>query len=274
MPKVKVNDINIYYEIQGNGEVLVLISGYGANLKSWFRQIFFFSQEYRVIAFDNRGTGRSDKPDVPYTMKMMANDVAGLLEAIGIDTAHVWGTSMGGAIAQEFAIRYPEKVISLILGGTSCGGIHEIKSDPAVMAQLLNMANVKQVTPEEWVGQLLPIVFTKEFIHSNQDIIKDIIKNRAEYETPANGYRRQAEAAAGHDTYNRLPKIMAPTLVIAGSADRVVPVKNSKLLASMIPNAQLVILENVGHGFNVEAEEKTNSTVLDFLRQHQHSRQS
>ena len=149
MPTVKVGDISIYYEIHGEGEALVLIMGYGGSSLGWFRQIPVFSRGFKVVAFDNRGTGRSDKPDIPYTMKMMAGDVAGLLEAIGIDAAHIYGVSMGGRIAQEFALRYPEKVVSLILGCTSCGGTHTIMPDDEVMTVFFDMERMKRLTPEE-----------------------------------------------------------------------------------------------------------------------------
>jgi 3-oxoadipate enol-lactonase len=265
MPIVKANGINIYYEIHGKGEPLVLIAGYGSNSKSWFCQTPILSREYRVIIFDNRGAGRSDKPDYPYTMEMMADDVAGLLNAIGVKNAHILGISMGGAIAQEFAIRYPEKTLSLILGCTSCGGTHSKATDPTVRATLLSMG---QLTPEESAKVLLPIVYTEEFIVSHKDIIAEQMKERFEYPTPAHGYANQAQAVMGHDTYDRLPQIKAPTLVIAGSADKLGHVENAEMMSSRIPNAELVILEKMGHGFCVEAAEKTNSIILDFLKRY------
>lgn len=123
MPRVKVDDIEIFYEMQGEGAPLVLIMGWTASSESWDPQLVEeLSRFYTVIVFDNRGTGRSDKPDLEYSIEMMTDDVAGLLEAINIQKAHVLGFSMGGMIAQELALRYPEKVSSLILCGTSCGG--------------------------------------------------------------------------------------------------------------------------------------------------------
>ena len=107
MATEKVGDLNIYYEVRGEGEPLLMISGYGDSSEVWFCQITGLCREYRVILFDNRGAGRSDKPDIPYTMQMFAQDTAGLLEALSIDTAHIYGVSMGGMIAQEFALRYP-----------------------------------------------------------------------------------------------------------------------------------------------------------------------
>ena len=265
MPIVKANGINIYYESHGKGEALVLIGGYGSNSKGWFCQVPALSREYRVIVFDNRGAGRSDKPDYPYTIKMMADDVAGLLNAIGIRKAHIMGLSMGGAIAQEFAINYPEKTINLILGCTSCGAAHSKEMDPAVMAALLKMG---QMTPEESARALLPILFSKDFIENHPDIIAVQMKERFEYPTPAHGYANQAQAVMGHDTYDRLPQIKAPTMVMAGSVDKLGPVENARIMSSRIPNAELVILENMGHGFSVEAAEKTNNLILDFLKKH------
>ncbi len=271
MPTAKVGDININYKVHGEGEALVLINGYGSNSRSWLLEIPTFSQEFQVVTFDNRGTGQSDKPDIPYTMEMMAGDVAGLLEAIGIDAAHVYGVSMGGMIAQEFTLRYPDKVISLILGCTNCGGRHSIRPDEEVMTFLFDAERMKRLTPEEGARESLPFLFSQKFIDNNVDIIEQIVTQRVEYVTPLHGYTRQAQAIMGHDTYDRLPQIEVPTLVIAGTADRLVPFENSKTLASQIPNAELVILENMGHGYLVEAAEEANKAILDFLRRHRRS---
>lgn len=272
MPTAKVGDINVNYKVQGEGEALVLINGCGSNSSSWFLEIPTFSQEFQVVTFDNRGTGQSDKPDIPYTMEMMAGDVAGLLEAIGIDAAHIYGVSMGGMIAQEFALRYSQKVISLILGCTNCGGRHTIIPDAEVMTFLFDEERMKRLTPEEGARESLPFLFSQEFIDNNPDIVEQFIANLVEYPTPLHGYQRQAYAIIGHDTYDRLPQIQAPTMIIAGTADRLVPVQNSRLLASRIPDAKLVILQNMGHGYLVEAADEANKAILDFLRRHRCSR--
>ena len=268
MPTVKVGDINIYYEIHGEGETLVLIMGIGGSIGSWFRAIPVLSREYRVVAFDNRGTGRSDKPDIPYTMEMMVEDTAGLLEAIGVDAAHILGISMGGGIAQEFALRYPERVTSLILGCTSCGGTHSIRLDEAAAAALsLAASRLPILAPEERTREMIPFFFVQEFIDNNPDFIEEFLAKALEYPAPLHGLMRQAGAAI--DTYDRLPQIKAPTLVIAGDTDRMINVDNSRLLASRIPNAELVILENVGHAFSIAGE--AEKIILDFLRRHRHS---
>ncbi len=271
MPTVKVGDINIYYETHGEGEPLVLIMGYGGHIGWWFRQIPGLSQEYRVVAFDNRGTGRSDKPDIPYTMEMMADDVAGLIDAIGIDAAHIYGVSMGGMIAQEFALRYPEKVTSLILGCTMCGGTHTVMPDAEVITLLFDVERMAQLTPEEAIREQLPFVLRQEFMDDNPDMIEQFVTKVVEYPTPIHGYHRQTEAIMGHDTYDRLPDIKVPTLVISGDTDRIVPVEDSRILASRIPDAELVILEKMRHGFFIEAADEANKIILDFMRKHRRS---
>ena len=268
MSTAKVDDINIYYEIHGKGEPLVLIYGYAGHSGLWFRQIPILSKKYRVIAFDNRGVGRSDKPDIPYTMAMMAKDIAGLLDIIGIDTAHIFGISMGGMIAQHFALNYPQRVISLILGCTNCGGVHSIQPKPESMAALFDFERLAKMTPEEVTRQAMPFCFSQEFIEKNPDIVEKRIAKSLEYLTPAHGATRQAAAIMGHDTYELLPKIKLPTLVIAGDNDRLVPVENSRILDSKIPKADLVIIKGAGHVFFIEDAEESNKIVLDFLERH------
>jgi pimeloyl-ACP methyl ester carboxylesterase len=270
MPTVKVGDVNIYYEVHGKGEALVLISGFTISSGVWFRQVPAFSREYRVVIFDNRGSGQSDKPDVPYTMEMMAGDVAGLLEVIGIEAANIYGVSMGGSIAQHFALRYPERVTSLILGCASCGGRHHIF--PTEATPLSDMERMLRLTPEEMARETLSFSVSQEFIKKNPGLIQQYIAKIVEHPAPLHGVMRQGGASMAHHTYQRLPEIKAPTLVIAGDADKVVPVENSRLLASRIPNAELVILKGMGHSFNFEAADEANKAILDFLRRHRRAR--
>jgi 3-oxoadipate enol-lactonase len=268
MPIVKVGDINIYYEIHGKGEPLVLIYGYVGHSRLWFRQIPVLSKQYRVVAFDNRGVGRSDKPDIPYTMAMMAGDIAGLLDIIGIDSAHIFGISMGGMITQHFALNYPQRVISLILGCTACGGIHMIQPEPESMAALFDFERLKKMTPEEVTRQAMPFCYSQEFIERNPDIIEERVAKQLEYPTPGHGATRQAGAIMGHDTYELLPRIKSPTLVIAGDNDRLIPVENSRILASRIPGAELAIIKGAGHEFFIEDAEEVNKIILAFLGRH------
>jgi 3-oxoadipate enol-lactonase len=271
MPITKVGDVHLYYEDQGQGDVLVLIPGITCDSTYWFRQIPVFSKEYRVIAIDNRGVGRSDKPEIPYTMEMMTADIAGLLDIINIDTAHVFGHSMGGMIAQHFALDYPKRVQTLILGATTCGGPHWIQGTLAEsFQQFLDPDHLGKLSPEEILLEALTFEFTLEFIDNNPDLIKQHFTEKTKYPAPPHTSAIQGQAVAGHNTYEHLPEIKVPTLVIAGDADGLISPENSRLLASRIPNAELVVLKNVAHSFHIEAAEEANKIVLGFLRKHSH----
>jgi len=268
MPTAKLGQIGIYYEIHGAGEDVVLISGFANSRDVWFRQVPELSRRYRVISFDNRGCGRSAKPHQPCSMEQYARDTAGLLDALGIAAAHICGVSLGGMVAQEFTLQHPGRVRSLVLACTSCGGRCAVLSDRETIDLLLNRDKRNGLTREEWTRQTLPYSFTQEFIDSNPEIIERYVSMRVKYWPPPHSMASQVEALMTHDTCDRLPRIQAPTLVISGSADRQVPVANSKVLASDIPDARLVILEGMGHGFLIEAADAANRTILDFLARH------
>ncbi|OPY78235.1 MAG: 2-hydroxy-6-oxo-6-phenylhexa-2,4-dienoate hydrolase [Syntrophorhabdus sp. PtaU1.Bin058] len=261
MPTVKVNDINMYYEVHGEGEPLVFINGAGAGIELFYRRSIKFSREYRLVLFDNRGAGRSDRPDMTYTTELMADDLAGLLDAVGIDSAHVYGTSMGGMIAQQFALRHPDKVRSLILAVTCCGGPHGIKGPIA------GMAHIHELPLEEAVETMLRWFMTEEFIDKNPDIFRQIFTFMVKHPPVHIGLSMHAQAVATHDTYDRLPEITVPTLVLAGDADRVIPVGNATILASRIPNAELAILKDTGHML-IETAGEVDRITLDFLKRH------
>jgi len=266
MPIVKVGDINMYYEIHGEGEPLVLIPGRGAKVEQFFMHIPVFSRTHKVIAFDPRGAGRTDAPDIPYTFKMMADDLAGLINIINIDSAHILGTSMGGNIAQEFVLHYPERVTSLILACTGFGPAHSVPTtDPEVIEYF---QNPKVLPLKESAMQTARLGMSQEFINNNSDLITQVIDYNMEHPSPPQGQMGQMQAAMSHDTYDRLPTIKAPTIVIHGDADRIVPVENAQIMASRIPRAELAILKKMGHFFFWEAFDEFNRIVLDFLRRH------
>lgn len=270
MPKVKVGDISIYYEVHGKGEPLVMIMGASGNIE-WMRQaIPVYSREYRLVLFDNRGAGRTDGPDIPYTIAMIADDLAGLLDFIGIDSAHIQGASMGGMIAQEFVLRYPERVRSLILACTYCGGPgSSIMTDPEVMRFVQRMPSL---SGKELMMETLRISVSQEFIANNPVLIQNMIKQMMKHPITPQGSKRQGEAVASYHTYERLPEIKTPTLVMSGDADKLIPVANSRIIASRIPGAELVILKGAGHMFNFEAGEEADRLILDFLKRHSTSK--
>ncbi|MEE8413759.1 MAG: alpha/beta hydrolase [Dehalococcoidales bacterium] len=261
--KVKVGDIDIYYEIHGKGEPLVLIPGLGGNISNFARIIPTLAENYRVIAMDNRGAGQTDKPDIPYTMEMMAEDVAGLLNFVRAEKAHIFGISMGGMIAQHFALEYPQRVTSLILGSTTPGGPNSVGFEETV--NTVNPEQRKNLSPEEDARAIMSMVYTKKFINNNPELIEELVAQRVQNPPDPVGRERQFQAASAHDTFERLPEIEAPTLVIAGDEDTVVSPENSQILTSRIPNSKLEILKGVGHGFVTEASEDTSRIVLKFL---------
>ncbi len=267
IPRVKVGDINMYYEVHGKGEPLVFIVGLGASTTQSFLDIPAFSDDYKIVLFDNRGAGRSDAPPSPYSMEMLANDTAGLLDAIGIGDAHIMGRSMGGMIAQHFALQYPERVKSLVLMATDCGGPH-YTSDREYDRYFADTKRMQALTIEERYKEQMPWLVSQEFIDNNPEIVKESIEKSMEYPTSPQGFAGQMKAIEGHDTYERLAEIKAPTLIIHGEADRVNPVENARILASRIPGAELVILKNMRHLFMLEAKEETNRVILDFLKKH------
>jgi pimeloyl-ACP methyl ester carboxylesterase len=261
MPKVKVNDISMYYEIHGEGEPLVVINGAGASIEMLSWLIPIYSREYRLVLFDNRGVGQTDKPDGTYTTQVMADDLSGLLDAIGIDSAHVYGTSMGGMIAQEFALRYPKKVRNLILAVTHCGGPHR------VLPQSADMAQMYKLPPKAAPEAMLRLFVTEKFIAEKPDFFHRLLAFAVEHPIAPSSLQKHTQAVASHDTYDRLPEITAPTLILAGDADKVVPVENSKILETRIPNAERIVFKNAGHML-VEAGNTPHRVTIDFLKRH------
>lgn len=267
MPKIKVGDINVYYEIHGEGEPLVLINGAAVTTEVYTELIPIYSPEYRLVLFDNRGAGRSDAPDIPYTMEMFADDLAGLLDAIDISSAHVHGASLGGGIAQCFTLIYPDRVRSLVLSSTHCGGLHMVAPDAEITKIITNPA---MANPEERAETMMRLCVTPEFATRNPGIMQRMRKERLKQYASSQGIRRQQQVSCAIDIYERLPEIKAPTLIIHGDADRLVPVENARIMASRILNAELVILKNAGH-ILIEAGNEPNRIMLDFLRRHPHS---
>jgi pimeloyl-ACP methyl ester carboxylesterase len=265
MPKVRVNDIEMNYELHGDGEPLVLIIGLTGNLEAWRPLVPTFAREYRVLVFDNRGAGLTDKPAGPYSIPMMADDTAGLMDALGIDAAHIYGISMGGMIAQELALRHPQKVKALVLGCTTPGGPN---SHPQSQKTVAALTSIGSVSLEEGLAIVLRWLFTEEFVAAHRQQLRETTLNAFDLRTPRHAVLGQLGAIAAHDTYDRLPQIKAPTLVIAGGDDELVPSANSPILAQRIPGAELVMYPKARHGYLYEVAAEATAAVLDFLRRH------
>jgi len=266
MPKAPVNGINIYYEIQGKGVPLVMIQGFAGNHQAWFFQSPVFKKYYKVIIFDNRGIGKTDKSSEPYTIRTMADDVIGLMDYLGVDKAHILGLSLGGVVAQEIALTYPERVRKLVLGCTFAG--REIKD---VNPDLLKAIGVKEGSTNADIKsidfrKLMNVMVTLAF---NRMVYRMFLVPLAKYgmrSIKPEGYLDQMASVGDYDTLDRLHLIQAPTLVITGTGDRLVAPHISDTIAGRIPNAKLVLVKGGSHAFFMEMRGRFNKEVLEFLR--------
>jgi len=262
MPELDVNGIKMYCVIHGSGDPLILIMGLRRNVEWWYCQIPSLSKHFRVIAFDNRGAGRSDKPETDYSIRLFADDTAGLMEALNVENAHVLGISMGGYIAQELAINYPEKVRNLILGCTSCGGERAVLMSQERIEKFT--AN-KGLTPEEILRKDMDIYFSDKFVQDHPEKIREFIEISLRYYQPAHAFERQFAACLKHDTAGRLSDISPPTWIVAGDDDVLVPSENSRILKVLMPWAKLQFLPACRHAFFIEDADLFNREVIAFL---------
>ncbi len=264
MPSVKVGDLGIHYEASGEGFPLLLIMGLGANLDWWDpRLLEGLSRDFRVIRFDNRGAGRSGNSEEEYTMRLLADDVAGLMESLSIARAHVLGISMGGMIAQELALAHPEKIGRLVLASTHCGGPHAVPPSQEALGIMARIAGA--TSPEETARLSVLVCFTKEAVKENPADVDAWVREVLKAPTSADTLLRQLGAIAGFDTYDRLPDMTVPTLVLHGKRDILIPPENGSILAKAIPNARLVLLEHSAHGLAEDLGDVVD-TVREFLR--------
>jgi 3-oxoadipate enol-lactonase len=260
VPYIKPGDISIYYEIHGEGkQTLTMIRGLGSDLSAWSPQIPEFAKHFRTIVLDNRGAGRTDKPDGPYSIRQMAQDVNGVLEALNIKRTAFLGISMGGMIAQEFAIAWPERLSCLILGCTTFGGPEAIPASREILNAILAGPDADEKTRRLQEQAL----FCDDTIMNRRDVITAFAETRGRFPIPQRSLALQAAALRGHDTADRLHQIQTPTLVITGTEDRLIPPENSRLIAARIPRAILTKLPG-GHLFLFEYPDAFNRAVIEF----------
>jgi pimeloyl-ACP methyl ester carboxylesterase len=263
MPQVDHAGASIYWEARGEGEPLLLIMGLGATLEGWSRVGPALAESYRTILFDNRGTGRSSVPPGPYPIEAMAADAAAVLDAAHVRRAHVFGMSMGGMIAQEFALRYPERTASLLLGCTACGGRDGVPARQEVVAAL---AARQSMTREQAMWAMAPYIYDAS---TPRERIEEDFARRLSAPVPAEGYFAQlAGIRAWQGTLPRLGSITAPTLVVHGETDQLVPAENGRILARAIPGAKLVMIPGASHIFTTDRFDAARDAVLSFLKEH------
>ncbi|MGP3925979.1 alpha/beta fold hydrolase [Streptomyces sp. 8N616] len=260
MPHAKTLDgTRIAYQARGNGAPLVLLAGQ-ANSHHWWDTVRDdFHGSRRTITLDYRGTGDSDKPDEPYSTKLFAQDVIAVLDDLGVDRADVYGTSMGGRVAQWLAVHYPHRVRSLVLGCTSPGGLHSVERDHDVRRSLA------QPEPTAARRALLELMYTPTWVATHPGPYTTL----GDSAMPAHAKRRHLAASNRHDAWDALPDISAPTLVIHGSDDRLNPTANAPLLADRIPGAGLRLISGARHAYFEEFRAIASPLVLAFLKEHQ-----
>ncbi|MFW9833226.1 MAG: alpha/beta fold hydrolase [Candidatus Thorarchaeota archaeon] len=266
LPYAPVGDIDIYYEVHGPQDAppLVLIGGWASFRWIWFRQIPTLMKKYKCIVFDNRGAGKSSKPDYPYTMEMMAADTVGLMDALGVDRAHILGISMGGLIGQQIALSYPEKVRSLILVSTHFGGPNHIPIPDNVVALLVALPT-ETISYKQAREMRYRATFSPQFIAENKELMEQIDVWVQQHPAPLYAQVNQSSATAEFDSESKLKNITAPTLILQGANDFTILPKNAELLAERIPNSKLQFIEGAAHFVIIEKYEEFNNAVMNFI---------
>ena len=261
MVAIAADGTGIYYEVVGEGPPLVLVGGKTSTIRgAWWRHIPVLSRHFRVIAFDNRGAGQSDKPDQPYTTRLMADDALAVLAAAGETSAHWFGLSLGGMILQELAVAHPEAVRSLILGATHCG-------PPATLTPLsARDAQRVSASPHKRLANL----YSVDFLLAQPGWVAEDATHFGKM--PLHAIHRQDQAVRHHDTCHRLGEIRAPVLIMHGRQDRMVPIDRAEQLHAGIPGSELVVLNGAGHQFHSERAAEVDRLVIDFVTRLEASR--
>ena len=251
--------MRLHWESAGEGPAVLLIMGLGMNATSWWRTIPVFS-DFRVLSFDNRGVGRSDRVPGPYTVAEMADDAVSVLDAAGVESAHVYGISLGGMIAQEVALRHPDRVRALVLGATTRGGDAHVPASDDVVSFIRLRA---QMTAEHAVWASVPINYASRTRAEGGERIAEDIAQRLRFPVEAEYYSAQLAAANGHDA--RVEDIRAPTLVVHGGEDVLIVPENGKRLAADIPGAKLSLWPGAAHLYFTD-EPEVDRHIAGWLR--------
>jgi pimeloyl-ACP methyl ester carboxylesterase len=261
MPTIRVSEKPLFYQAAGSGEPLLLIAGFACDHSIWSQVVPPLAAKYRVLSFDNRGSGQSPAPDGPLGIRQMAEDAAAVLDAVAAGPAHVAGHSMGGQIAQELALAYPDRVRSLLLL-SSCA-----KTDERGKALIESFGDLPRLVDARTTARLImPWLYTNAF-YAKPGAVDQLVSVLLAYPYPPSpeGMYAQSRAIAACDTSARLGAIRCPTFVLVGKEDVLLPCAFSEQLAGGIPGAELVVLKGTGHGLLVESPEAVAGAMLSFL---------
>ncbi len=265
MPSMKLPGARINYQVSGSGEPLVMVRGYGSHLGWWNPEfVSILEKNFQVILYDHRGTGHSLHVSGDYSILTLAEDAAGLIEKLGMGKVNVFGLSLGGMVAQELAINWPDRVKTLVLGSTHCGGSALIPPTPEVMQRMLARAQEGDHEPvdENW----LAIAFTPSFPLENPTAIREYLERAENLPTEPGIMALQVKAAAEFDACDRDPAIAAPTWILHSQFDAIVPVGNAFVLQSRIPFSRLVILPALGHDFPAQSPSYAGWLLTNILQ--------
>lgn len=246
---------------QGKGDPVLWLQGLNAPAAAWAAQLAHFSQTHRSVAPDARGVGQSEAPPGPYTTRQLADDAVAVLDACGVQRAHVVGLSLGGAVAQELALAHPGRVRSLALLATFAAQDPRSRALLSAWRALYPLAMTSPELREAWERQAYAWLFTDRFWRSEPSIRAALRFARAQPMQPVRGFLGQVDAALAHDARDRLFGVSAPTLVLHGALDQLSPLANGEELARLIPAAELLVLPDVGHAVNLEAQRAVNAAL-------------
>ena len=259
----RVNGINLAYRLHGEGPPLVLIMGYRLNQAAWPESfIEALAEQFTVISLDNRGTGLSDKPVEGYALANMARDVCALLKQLQIARVHVLGYSMGGAIAQEFVRQFPDRVSSLILCATMCGGPRAVYAKSSVLSV---MRDLDGLSPEEAARRIWKVTYAPGYLERHPEVAEAQMLREIALPTPLHAADLQFQAFAEFDGSKFLSAISCPTLVLTGDLDELISQQNSRMLAKLIDGAKLVVVPGCGHRVIWEATDECVSLITGFI---------
>jgi 3-oxoadipate enol-lactonase len=261
MPHLTANGQELYYEVHGDGEALLCLMGLAADTLSWLPQVPAFSARHRTVIFDNRDVGQSSMAQGPYEIRDMAQDALALADGLELDSFHLLGVSLGGAIAQEMALAAAERVKTLTLAVSFAGsGAYGRKMSETWGGRVHNM------TREQHVDELLLLNMSEKWFEDAGTVewLRGVILNHP-HPQPPEAFARQIDAAGRHDTRDRLGSLTMPVHVIGAERDILVPVWKSKELAELIPGSKYTVLEAAPHGVTLERAEEFNAAVLDFI---------
>ena len=263
MPTIQTTRLKMYYETHGEGEPLLLIRGLGSTCDGFKAQVDGLSPHFRVISFDNRCVGRTDQPQEAFTIADMADDTAALLDALEVESADVFGVSLGGMVAQEFVLRHPNRVRKLVLACTHAGPRTATRAPEWAMEIFNESVNKPRANA---LRSSVPILFSKKTVAENSQLVEDTLAVMENNNQPKSSYLLQLGAVMKHDTIDRLHQITHPTLVMTGSEDTLVDPGNSRLIAEHIPGAKLIEFPQTGHVFFTEKPEDVNGVLIDFFK--------